>query len=603
MRIKRPVSLLIAITLLLTAILPQTVQAAASACYYPFNRLEHKNGNLCVVIDPGHDSTHKGAKGGGMKEEELNLKIAKYCKEELEKYPQIEVYMTHETLACPRGEGSSSGADNVSRVAFAASKGADLYMSIHLNANNSTSAHGAEVYYQNETHNKEVSRVGKSLSKKILNNLVALGIRKNGIYTRNSENDVHYYDAQGNDEGLADYYTALKKSKDYGFTGIIVEHCYISNAGDRNSFLSSEEKLKALGVADAMGVIEEFGVDKEDYRGVFSPDYYRDKNPDLVSIIGEDGYKLKQHYLKYGIKEGRVPSPCFDLQYYKCMNPDLTQAYGDDDMAYIIHFIHCGMAEGRASSAEFDVNAYKKRYPELVEKYGDDTKSYYVHFAQEGYYEGRNGAVKEIDPVTYKKSDNTAYEYIYRMYDRRTGEHYYSRDTEDCEYKRHWGWSYEGDAFKMPVKSETPVYLMRNPNVNEHHYALSVAERDFLIVQGWEYKGIAFYMPKTEAKGTVAVYRLYNPNALTGNHHYTTGAYERDYLVSLGWSYEGVAWYSFTEDIPEEETEDKTQEDPTEEPETTDDTATKEDAAVVDNKETAALEVPEPAKETSDVEE
>ena len=37
-----------------------------------------------VALDPGHDSTHTGAGANGVREEVLTLKIAKYCKEELE---------------------------------------------------------------------------------------------------------------------------------------------------------------------------------------------------------------------------------------------------------------------------------------------------------------------------------------------------------------------------------------------------------------------------------------------------------------------------------------------------------------------------------------
>ena len=42
------------------------------------------NKNVVVALDPGHDSTHTGAGANGVREEVLTLKIAKYCKEELE---------------------------------------------------------------------------------------------------------------------------------------------------------------------------------------------------------------------------------------------------------------------------------------------------------------------------------------------------------------------------------------------------------------------------------------------------------------------------------------------------------------------------------------
>ncbi len=40
------------------------------------------------------------------------------------------------------------------------------------------------------------------------------------------------------------------------------------------------------------------------------------------------------------------------------------------------------------------------------------------------------------------------------------------------------------------------------------------------------------------------IYRLYNPNAVTGTHHYTSDKAEKDYLVSIGWRDEGISWYA-----------------------------------------------------------
>ena len=45
-------------------------------------------------MDPGHGGTDSGALGNGLQEKDLTLKIAKYCKEELEKYSGVTVYMT-----------------------------------------------------------------------------------------------------------------------------------------------------------------------------------------------------------------------------------------------------------------------------------------------------------------------------------------------------------------------------------------------------------------------------------------------------------------------------------------------------------------------------
>lgn len=49
---------------------------------------------MVIVLDPGHDSTHSGASYYGYKEQDLVLKIAQYCKEELQKYAGITIYLS-----------------------------------------------------------------------------------------------------------------------------------------------------------------------------------------------------------------------------------------------------------------------------------------------------------------------------------------------------------------------------------------------------------------------------------------------------------------------------------------------------------------------------
>ncbi len=58
-------------------------------------------GPLTVVLDPGHDSTHAGARYNNSAEETLVLKIAKYCRDELVTYGGVKVYMVRESESCP----------------------------------------------------------------------------------------------------------------------------------------------------------------------------------------------------------------------------------------------------------------------------------------------------------------------------------------------------------------------------------------------------------------------------------------------------------------------------------------------------------------------
>lgn len=207
------------------------------------------SGNLVVVIDPGHDSTHAGARANGLKEEELTLKIAKYCKAELENYDGVTVYMTRTGSACPHPGTTSTGC-NKNRVTYAQSVGADVYVSIHLNSADSASAKGAEVFYPNSSYNASIGQEGANLANKIVRQLAALGLSNRGIAIRNSEDNTRYPDGS-----LADYYGVIKNSKLAGFPAVIVEHAFLTNASDA-AFLSKEENLKKLGIADATGIAD-----------------------------------------------------------------------------------------------------------------------------------------------------------------------------------------------------------------------------------------------------------------------------------------------------------------------------------------------------------
>ena len=65
------------------------------------NASDAKSGNVVVALDPGHDANDAGAQGYGLREEDLTLKIANYCKQELEQYAGVTVYMTRTGAACP----------------------------------------------------------------------------------------------------------------------------------------------------------------------------------------------------------------------------------------------------------------------------------------------------------------------------------------------------------------------------------------------------------------------------------------------------------------------------------------------------------------------
>lgn len=220
-----------------------------------------RSGDVVVALDPGHDSKHTGATGiGGLKEEVLTLKIANYCKEELEKYSGVQVYMTRTSASCPYPNNSSSGGDIGDRVLAAVDAGADIFVSIHLNSSTSSSPNGAEVIVPNNNWKPDVAKEGRELAQAILDELKAVGVnmRPNEIYSKDTTVNEKYPDGS-----KSDYFSVQIYAKEAGIPGIIVEHAFLSNSNDVNKFLKTESGLKKLGVADATGIAEYLGLSKD----------------------------------------------------------------------------------------------------------------------------------------------------------------------------------------------------------------------------------------------------------------------------------------------------------------------------------------------------
>lgn len=242
--------------------------------------------DFVVVLDPGHGGADGGASREGYVERDLVLKIAYYCKEELEKHPGVTVYLT-------RTDNTSSCVGRDVRAEFAWEKEADLVVSLHLNstASGSTSQSGAEVYYPNSNYKPELGDLGYRAASSILTEICGVGLANNGCKTRPS-NDTWYFDGSVADYLGINYWCKLK-----GIPGVLVEHAYINNPNDRAYCLSTEEGLKALGVADARGILN-----------------YFDENPDAcIERTGSWEYEESSEKWWYQRPDGTYPWSSWEM--------------------------------------------------------------------------------------------------------------------------------------------------------------------------------------------------------------------------------------------------------------------------------------------------
>ncbi|MCR4695607.1 MAG: N-acetylmuramoyl-L-alanine amidase [Pseudobutyrivibrio sp.] len=225
-----------------------------------------KQKDIVVVLDPGHDSVHHGFQAYNLDEATINLYIAYYCKNELERYNGVKVYMTRYGFECPYGANPDSASGCLSaRVDYAKKLKADFYVSIHndYDADVDPNVSGCKVIIPNPNYRPDLCVAGYNMASSILTQLTATGLKIDdwkmcpngtGIVTRDSAGGKYP------DGSAKDYYAVINKTKSNGMPGIIIEHAYVTNKADRENHLSTVEQYQQLGVADATAIANYYGL-------------------------------------------------------------------------------------------------------------------------------------------------------------------------------------------------------------------------------------------------------------------------------------------------------------------------------------------------------
>ncbi|HEX7125773.1 MAG TPA: N-acetylmuramoyl-L-alanine amidase [Thermodesulfobacteriota bacterium] len=113
-----------------------------------------------VVLDPGHGGRDTGAIGPrGTQEKDLTLAIAKRTRDIIVRESDLEVLLTRETDVFVPLQG---------RVAMANARGADLFVSIHLNAAPSRDAIGTETYFLSAVASDDAARASAEFENRSL---------------------------------------------------------------------------------------------------------------------------------------------------------------------------------------------------------------------------------------------------------------------------------------------------------------------------------------------------------------------------------------------------------------------------------------------------
>lgn len=80
----------------------------------------------------------------------------------------------------------------------------------------------------------------------------------------------------------------------------------------------------------------------------------------------------------------------FSAEEYAELYPDVVKTHGNEEAALWDHFVTYGLSEGRALSKSFHVFAYRAAYEDLQEAFGNNLIAYYIHYATHGMQENRS---------------------------------------------------------------------------------------------------------------------------------------------------------------------------------------------------------------------
>ena len=200
-----------------------------------------------IVLDPGHGGKDPGCIfKGGIEEKDITLSLAKKLKTKIESKLGCEVLLTRTTdVFIPLDE----------RTAFANSKNADLFISLHVNAHKQSNIYGIETYFLNIASDRQAVMVAareNATSEKNISDLQSI-LNSLLMNTKISESRKLAFMAQNG--MIADvkkkYKTykslGVKKAPFYVLVGaempaILIETGFITNSTERARLISDSYK-------------------------------------------------------------------------------------------------------------------------------------------------------------------------------------------------------------------------------------------------------------------------------------------------------------------------------------------------------------------------
>ncbi|MFR7399238.1 MAG: N-acetylmuramoyl-L-alanine amidase family protein [Waltera sp.] len=160
----------------------------AAACFYGNSlpaqaapRAQETGERVVIVIDPGHGGDNEGTLEGPAQEKKMTMVTALAMYEELTKYDNVDVYLTH------TDDVTMSLAD---RAQFAADRNADFLFSIHYNASMDHDLFGSEVWISSV---QPYNAYGYQFGWEQMQQMQDMGLFLRGVKTKLKDNGDDYY--------------------------------------------------------------------------------------------------------------------------------------------------------------------------------------------------------------------------------------------------------------------------------------------------------------------------------------------------------------------------------------------------------------------------
>lgn len=243
-------------------------------------RVQPVDGEVVIVIDPGHGGTNQGTSSGHTIEKQMTMVTAQAMYDELVKYDNVKVYLTHT---------DDKDYSLKERAEYAAGVGADFLFSIHYNASENHTMFGSEVWISCETpYNAYGYQFGY---------LHLESMREKGLFVRGVKNRL-------DDKKQNDYYGIIREAAALSVPAVIIEHCYVDEERDAE-YIEDENDWAEFGRADALSVAKYFGL-KSTLLGVDYSEYASKLQPASADSV-----------VPYTLQDNTYPEIC-EVELLEC---------------------------------------------------------------------------------------------------------------------------------------------------------------------------------------------------------------------------------------------------------------------------------------------